>query len=42
MNIPIIHGIIDRRILVNYVAEPEVVERILPKQFRPKIYKNKV
>lgn len=41
MKIPTIHGIIERRILVNYVAEPEVVEKILPKPFRPKLYKGK-
>lgn len=41
MRIPTIHGIIERRILVNYVAEPEFVEKILPKPFRPKLYKGK-
>jgi len=41
MKIPTIHGIIDRRMLVNYVAEPEVVEKFLPKTFKPKLYKGK-
>ncbi len=27
--------------LINYVAEPEFVEKILPKPFRPKLYNNK-
>ena len=27
--------------LVNYVAEPEVVEKFLPKTFKPKLYKGK-
>lgn len=41
MKIPTIHGIIERRILVNYVADPQFVEKILPKPFRPKLYKGK-
>lgn len=41
MKIPIIHGIIDRRILVNYVVDPAVVEKLLPKPFKPKIYQVK-
>lgn len=41
MKIPIIHGIIERRMLVNFTAAPECVERLLPKPFRPKLYKGK-
>src|SRR5690554_1565673 len=41
MKIPTIHGIIERRMLVNYIAEPNVVERILPKPFRPKLFEGK-
>ncbi len=41
MKIPTIHGIIDRRILINFTAEPEVVRQIIPAPFRPKIYKDK-
>lgn len=41
MKIPTIHGIIERRMLVNYIAEPEFVEKILPKPFRPKLYNGK-
>jgi hypothetical protein len=37
MQIPIIRGIIDRRILVNYRVDPEVLARILPAPFRPKL-----
>lgn len=37
MKIPAITGIIRRRILLNYRVEPEVVERILPAPFRPKL-----
>ena len=41
MKLPTIHGYIDRRILVNFTAEPEVVRKIVPPPFRPKIYKDK-
>lgn len=41
MKIPTIHGYIDRRILINYTAEPKSVEKIIPAPFRPKIYKGK-
>ena len=41
MRIPTIHGFIDRRILINFTADPEVVEQILPAPFRPKVYKGK-
>ncbi|MGK2862664.1 MAG: DUF2071 domain-containing protein, partial [Chitinophagaceae bacterium] len=41
MKIPTIQGIIDRRILVNYIVEPDVVRKIVPAPFRPKIFKNK-
>ena len=36
MKIPVLQGIIKRRILVNYRAEPEAIQKILPPQFRPK------
>lgn len=41
MKLPIIHGYIDRRILINFTADPEVVGKIVPFPFRPKLYKNK-
>ncbi|RZJ48344.1 MAG: hypothetical protein EOO19_07490 [Chryseobacterium sp.] len=41
MKIPTIHGYIDRRILINYTADPKDVEKIIPHPFRPKIYKGK-
>jgi hypothetical protein len=37
MRIPVVRGIIDRRILVNYRVDPEVLARILPKPFQPKL-----
>lgn len=41
MKLPAIHGHLDRRILINFTADPEVVEKIIPSPFRPKIYKGK-
>lgn len=41
MKIPTLQGIIKRRILVNYRAEPDVIQKILPKGFRPKLYREK-
>lgn len=39
MRIPVIQGIIKRRLLVNFRADPEVVQRSLPHPFRPKLHK---
>jgi hypothetical protein len=39
MRIPIIRGVIDRRILVNYRVDPQVLKKILPAPFRPKLVK---
>lgn len=41
MRLPTIHGYIDRRILVNFTADPDVVRKIVPEPFKPKIYKDK-
>jgi Uncharacterized conserved protein (COG2071) len=41
MRIPTITGLIDRRILVNFTVDPDIIEKILPAPFRPKIYKGK-
>ncbi len=41
MKLPTIQGIIKRRILVNYRADEDIVQSILPKQFRPKLHKGK-
>jgi hypothetical protein len=41
MKTPAITGIIDRRVLVNFTVEPEIVSKILPTVFKPKIYKGK-
>jgi hypothetical protein len=37
MRIPVIRGVIDRRILVNYRVDPNVLARLLPAPFRPKV-----
>lgn len=37
MRLPVIQGVIDRRILVNYRVDPDVLARILPAPFRPQI-----
>lgn len=37
MQIPVIRGLIDRRILVNYRVQPDVLVRLLPAPFRPKL-----
>ena len=36
MRMPVVRGIIDRRILANYRVDPEVLARVLPPPFRPK------
>ncbi len=41
MKIPTLQGIIKRRVLVNYRAEPDVIQKILPNGFRPKLQKDK-
>lgn len=37
MRIPVVRGVIERRILVNYRVEPQVLAPLLPAPFRPKI-----
>ncbi len=41
MKIPTIKGIIDRRILINYQVEKEVLEQYLPEPFMPKLVNGK-
>ncbi len=41
MRIPTIQGIIDRRVLVNFTVDPDIIQKIIPEPFRPKIYKYK-
>jgi uncharacterized protein YqjF (DUF2071 family) len=37
MRIPVVKGVIDRRILVNYHVDPAAVADVLPQPFRPKL-----
>ena len=37
MGIPVVRGVIDRRILVNYHIDPNVLAPLLPAPFRPKV-----
>ena len=39
MRIPVIRGVIDRRILVNYRVAPDVLAPLLPPRFRPKLHR---
>lgn len=41
MKIPTLTGIIKRRILVNFKADPETVQKLLPEGFRPKLHAGK-
>ncbi len=41
MKIPAVKGLIDRRVLINFTVDPDVIEKIVPQPFRPKIYKGK-
>lgn len=38
MRIPVIKGVIKRRLLINFRADPVVVQRMLPNPFRPKLH----
>src|SRR5437762_8710085 len=40
MRIPVIRGLIERRILINYRVDPEVLKKLLPQPFRPNIIKD--
>jgi len=41
MKLPTIQGIIDRRILINFTMDPEVLAKFLPAPFRPKLVNGK-
>ncbi len=38
MQLPKVHGVIGRRLLVNFRVEPDVIQRQLPSPFRPKLH----
>src|ERR1039458_8239952 len=37
MRIPTIEGVIDRRILINYSVDKDILDSVLPAPFKPKI-----
>jgi hypothetical protein len=37
LRIPVVRGVIARRLLVNFRVKAEIVERLLPPPFRPKL-----
>jgi hypothetical protein len=39
MLIDTIHGIIDRRVLLNYRLDPAILQQVLPPPFQPKLYR---
>jgi Uncharacterized conserved protein (COG2071) len=39
MNIPVLQGIIRRRLLVNFRVDPDVIQKSLPAPFRPKVHR---
>ena len=41
MRLPVIEGVIRRRILVNFRVDPDIIQRILPSRFRPKLHREK-
>ena len=41
MKIPKIEGVIERRLLINFAADPEIIRQIIPFPFRPKLYQDK-
>jgi uncharacterized protein YqjF (DUF2071 family) len=41
MRLPTIEGVIRRRILVNFRVAPQVIQKILPSRFRPKLQQGK-
>ncbi len=41
MKLPEIIGIIDRRILINYTIDLDILKNILPKPFKPQVFKSK-
>lgn len=41
MKVPAITGLIERRILINFRADPKVIAAILPAPFKPKLHRGK-
>jgi len=41
MRIPKLEGVIERRLLINFTADPKIIQEIIPPPFRPKLYRGK-
>jgi Uncharacterized conserved protein (COG2071) len=41
MKIPTLQGVIDRRILINFTIDPDIIAKIIPAPFTPQVYKGK-
>jgi uncharacterized protein YqjF (DUF2071 family) len=41
MRLPTIEGVIRRRILVNFRVDPQIIQKILPSRFRPKLHQGR-
>jgi hypothetical protein len=41
MRLPHVHGTIRRRLLVNFRIDPDVIQRVLPSRFKPKLHAGK-
>ena len=39
LRLPVLSGVIKRRLLINFRAQPEVVQRLLPPPFQPKLHR---
>ena len=37
MRLPVIRGVIERRLLINYRVDPDILARLLPRPFRPQL-----
>jgi hypothetical protein len=40
-NLPVLAGVVDRRLLINYSVDPDVVAGILPRPFRPQLVRGR-
>jgi hypothetical protein len=40
MKIPVLEGVIKRRMLINFRIDPDVMQKFLPTPFRPKLHRN--
>jgi hypothetical protein len=36
-SLPVLAGVVDRRLLINYSVDPDVIAKVLPRPFRPQL-----